>query len=204
MDEETSFEESYFSGQGERNEREENDVGEAGWFVAGRPRKQKQEKPKVSTGSAKGEGLLDLAGPAEFWIGNTRADTEPEKVLQVLHQAADNLGIENFSVEKAICLTKGDHVRTRSWKVIVPARLKEHMNNPELYPAGWTFRVFTQWNKKKHNSAAADPKATNVATAAPATSTATIAATVAMANNMSVPKATGAAVASPLRVAPSV
>ena len=204
MDDEQSFEEAYFSGHGERNEREENDGGEAGWFVAGRPRKHKQEKPKVSTGSAKGEGLLDLAGPAEFWIGNTRADTEPEKVLQVLHQAADNLGIENFSVEKAICLTKGDHVRTRSWKVIVPARLKEHMNNPELYPAGWTFRVFTKWNNKKHNTAAADSKATNGATAAPATSTAAFAATVAMANNKSELKATEVAAASPMRVALSV
>ena len=204
MDEETSFEESYFSGHGERNEREENDGGEAGWFVAGRPRKHKQEKPKVSTGSAKGEGLLDLAGPAEFWIGNTRADTEPEKVLQVLHQAADNLGIENFSVEKAICLTKGDHVRTRSWKVIVPARLKEHMKNPELYPAGWTFRVFTKWSNKKNTTAAAESKAATGATAASAATAAAFAATAAMAKNRSELKATDFTAASPKRAAPTV
>ena len=78
------------------------------------------------------------------------------------------------------------------------------MNNPELYPAGWTFRVFTKWNNKKHNTAAADSKATNVATAAPATSTAALAATVAMANNKSELKATEVAAASPMRVAPSV
>ena len=145
-----TIEDDHNSGGGEFRElrkRVENHQEEAGWMSQGRPRKQKA-KPKVNTGCAKGAGLRDLAGPAEFWVGNTRADTEPEKVIEVLHKAAEDLGIVDFKVENAVCLTKGNLVRTRSWKISVPARLKEHMQNPELYPAGWTFRVFTKWNNK--------------------------------------------------------
>ena len=93
-------------------------------------------------------GLEDLAGPAEFWVGNTRADTSKEKVEEVLKQAADNNKIVDFKVEEVVCLTKEEHPRTKSWKVTVPARLRENMLKPEMYPAGWTFRAFTTWQKR--------------------------------------------------------
>ena len=117
------------------------------WRSQGRPRKVKA-RPKVNTGSANMVGLEDLAGPAEFWVGNTRADTSEDKVGEVLKQAADNIKITDFKVEEVICLTKEALPRTRSWKVTVPARLRDHMLNPEMYPAGWTFRAFTTWQKR--------------------------------------------------------
>ena len=115
------------------------------WLAQGRPRKMKS-KPKVNTGSATSEGLMDLAGPATFWIGNTRADTDESMMSEILHKAAENIEIPDFKVEEVVCLTKESHPRTRSWKVTVPARLSENMMQPEMYPAGWTFRPFTKWH----------------------------------------------------------
>ena len=119
------------------------------WQPQGRPRKVKgKARPKVNTGNANMAGLEDLAGPAEFWIGNTRADTNNEKVAEVLKQAADNIKVIDFKVEEVVCLTKEDRPRTRSWKVAVPARLKEVMLDPQMYPPGWTFRAFTVWQRR--------------------------------------------------------
>ena len=71
------------------------------------------------------------------------------------------------------------------------------MKNPELYPAGWTFRVFTKWSNKRNTNAAAETKAATAATAASA-------ATAAVAKNRSELKSTDAAAASPRRAAPTV
>ena len=125
----------------------EESKAQESWRSQGRQRKTKA-RPKVNTGRASGDGFLDLEGPAHFWIGNTRADTNPEKVKDVLQQAAAKLEIQGFRVEEALCLTKGDAPRTKSWKVSVPARMREHMQNPEIYPAGWAFRTFTKWSKR--------------------------------------------------------
>ena len=122
------------------------------WKSQGRPRKVKA-RPKVNTGNADMVGLEDLAGPAEFWVGNTRADTSKEKVMEVLKQAADNIKVVDFKVEDVVCLTKEEHPRTKSWKVTVPARLRENMLKPEMYPAGWTFRAFTTWQKRPEEGA---------------------------------------------------
>ena len=84
----------------------------------------------------------DLAGPAEFWVGNTRADTVKEKVEEVLKLCADKQSLVDFKVEDVVSLTKEENPRTRSWKVVVPARFKEVMSNPAMYPPGWSFRAF--------------------------------------------------------------
>ena len=122
------------------------------WRSQGRPRRVKA-RPKVNTGNANMVGLEDLAGPAEFWVGNTRADTSNEKGEDVLKQAADNIKIIDFKVEEVVCLTKEDRPRTRASRVTVPARLRDHMLKPEMYPAGWTFRAFTTWQKRPEEGA---------------------------------------------------
>ena len=153
---------------GSRHPSEETNSQE-NWQSQGRRRKNKT-RPKVNTGRANGEGFLNLEGPAHFWIGNTRADTDSEKVKDVLKRAAANLEIQDFSVEEAICLTKGVAPRTKTWKVSVPARMGEHMNNPEMYPTGWTFRVFTNWSRKSEgkNNPQANTVAADAAAAAAA------------------------------------
>ena len=126
--------------------------GADGFRPQGRIRKQRA-RPKVNTGSADTEGLADLAGPAEFWIGNTRADSTETKVEDVLNQAGVQNKLNNFKVEKVVCLTKEKDPRTKSWKVMVSARWKEEMLKPEMYPAGWTFRAFTPGYRKPEERA---------------------------------------------------
>ena len=49
--------------------------GEGEWREAGTRRKNKPQ-PKVVTGTADLSDLGDLAGPAQFWIGNTQPSTK--------------------------------------------------------------------------------------------------------------------------------
>ena len=51
--------------------------------------------------------------------------------------------VNNFAVEKVTTLTKEPNPRNKSWKVVVPARLKEVMENLEMFPKGWITRAFT-------------------------------------------------------------
>ena len=102
--------ESSLSAKRRRLSQEDNKVENGsqdidGFRPQGRVRKQRT-RPKVYTGSADTEGLADLAGPAEFWIGNTRADSTELKVAEVLNQAGVQNKLEDFKVEKVVCLTK--------------------------------------------------------------------------------------------------
>ena len=106
-------------------------------------RRANKAKPKTAGGTAVLADFSDLSGPAEFWIGNTHPSTTKEKVKLALTRCSEELKIENFSVEDVHCLTKDDNPRTKTWKVTVPARLKETMENPAMYLAGWSHRVFS-------------------------------------------------------------
>ena len=87
-------------------------------------------------------GLGELTGPVHYWIGNTHPSTNIEMVEKVLTKCAESLEVENFGIEDVLCLTKDDNPRSRSWRVTVPARLKEAMENPAMYARGWSHRVF--------------------------------------------------------------
>ena len=51
-----------------------------------------------------------------------------------------------------VCLTKEENPRTRSWKVSVPARLREVMANGAMYPRGWSYRVFHQGYRRQEQA----------------------------------------------------
>ena len=114
-------------------------VGEYEWYTVTNKRKP---KPKVVAGTADLPGLGELAGPVHYWIGNTHPSTNIEMVEKVLTKCAESLEVENFGIEDVLCLTKDDNPRSRSWRVTVPARLKEAMENPAMYARGWSHRVF--------------------------------------------------------------
>ena len=109
--------------------------GEGEWRDAA-PRRRQRPRAKVVTGTAQPDGFNDLARPEQFWVGNTRSDTDQNKVMQVLEKCASDLGIEDFVIDDVHPLTKEANPRSRSWKVTVPARLKESMLNPAMYPRG--------------------------------------------------------------------
>ena len=114
---------------------------------------KKKERAKVVIGTADLAEFSDLAGPAEFWVGNTRSTTTKEKVEDVLKLCAEKLGVTDYMVEQVVCLTKEENPRTKSWKVAVPARLKETMTNPAMYPPGWSFRAFHAGPRRTESSA---------------------------------------------------
>ena len=58
---------------------------------------------------------------------------------------ANKCGVKDFIVESVHSLTKEPNPWSRSFKVCVPARLEEQMHNPQMYPASWESRAFTQW-----------------------------------------------------------
>ena len=69
---------------------------------------------KAVSGTATLSEFEDLAGPEQFWIGNTRASTDEAKVKEVLEKCAQSLAIEAFTVETVHSLTKEENPRTRS------------------------------------------------------------------------------------------
>ena len=132
--------------------------GDGEWRDAG-PRRKQKAKPKVVTGTADLSEFGDLAGPAQFWIGNTHPTTDAGTLERVLTKCAEDLSVADFKVDDIHCLTKDDNPRSRSWKITVPARLSDAMMNPAMYYKGWSHRVFTPrtgvW--KQPVAAAADP-----------------------------------------------
>ena len=111
-------------------------------------------RPKAVTGTASLAEFDDLAGPEQFWIGNTRASTDEAKVKEVLQKCAESLKVEAFTVENVFCLTKDTNPQSKSWKVSVPARFKELMGNPGMYPRGWSHRVFHSGPRRQEGASA--------------------------------------------------
>ena len=60
------------------------------------------------------------------------------------------------------CLTREEEPRTKCWKVVVPFKFKELMENDELYPEGWRHRKFFGGRKisdqKKKQPRLEDPR----------------------------------------------
>ena len=112
------------------------------WRTVEHKRKNKP-KPKAASGTADLHDFDNLAGPADFWIGNTHASTDADKMKTVLKRCAESLGVENFVTVDVRCLTKEENPRSKSWKVSVPAGFRELMSNPAMYFRGWNQRVFT-------------------------------------------------------------
>ena len=138
---------------GSRKRQREGEGGEWREVTHQRGRKPRA-RPKAVTGTATLAEFDDLAGPEQFWIGNTRASTDEAKVKEVLEKCAKILSIDSFSVENVHGLTKEDNPRTRSWKVTVPARFKEVMSDPAMYPKGWSHRAFHQGPRRQEGAVA--------------------------------------------------
>ena len=106
--------------------------------------RKQRARAKGATGTGPDlEGLSDLAGPVEWYIGNTHPSQNEETVKDTLQKYAEHHKVEDFVVEKVSPLTKDLNPRNKSWKIVVPARLKETMEKPDMFPKGWITRAFT-------------------------------------------------------------
>jgi hypothetical protein len=57
--------------------------------------------------------------------------------------------VDKFVVEKVAPLTREPNPRSKAWKLLMPARLKETMEKAEMYPKGWVGRAFTFYGPRR-------------------------------------------------------
>jgi hypothetical protein len=82
------------------------------------------------------------AAPLEYYVGNTTPRATPDIIKAVLAKSAAKLE-KDLVVLEVTCLTYGlDTPRSKRWKVKVPYKHKELMEQNDLYPEGWTYRKF--------------------------------------------------------------
>ena len=124
-------------------------VRENGEWEVVQGKKNNKKKAAVGKSTADLSEFGDLAGPVQFWIGNTAVQTTKETVEGALRKCAENVGQSEFSVSDIYCLTKTDNPRMKTWKVTVSARWKEHMMMGEMYPPGWDHRVWERRERKE-------------------------------------------------------
>jgi hypothetical protein len=108
-------------------------------------RQQRGARPKAQVVKGSSTEFAELAGPVTWWVGKCRPEVTEGKVKEVLTKLAEKCGVTDFTVESVHGLTKDTNPWSRSFKVCVPARLEEQMRNPQMYPASWESRAFTQW-----------------------------------------------------------
>ena len=117
---------------GEKRKRDEE------FRAPGRPRAR-----KVAIG--KSTVLVDEGGeaaPLEYYVGNTTPRATPEIIKAVLVKSAAKLD-KDLQVMEVTCLTYGlESPRSKSWKIKVPYKFRELMEQNDLYPEGWTYRKF--------------------------------------------------------------
>ena len=112
---------------------------EEGFKPQGRPRKTAGGSSKV---------MLDDVGEyqpsQQFYISNTPGHSNGDLIKKVLEKCSAPLlgGAAVLTVLDVECLTKEEEPRTKCWKVVVPFKYKDLMENDELYPEGWRHRKF--------------------------------------------------------------
>ena len=114
---------------------------ESPWVkVVKKPRKTAVGKSSIDLTAM---GLAAEAGPVEIYVSNTSNTSDKESIIKVLETTASKIeDTVGFKVINAELLTKDLNPRTKCWKVSVPYKFRELMENDELYPAGWRYRKF--------------------------------------------------------------
>ena len=117
------------------------DVDGDGFRVPGRPARKAVPK---------GCSTVDLSGmaravvaPLDRYVGGINRDATEEDVREVLKKCATALpGGDKMVVSNMLKLTGHPSARTQSWKFTVPYSCRQLLDNPALYPQGWTHRAY--------------------------------------------------------------
>ena len=108
------------------------------------------------------------AAPYDIVIGNTNPESTEDIVKKVLVHVSENMDEElklqePLEILEVECLSKprddGRRLWSKTWRVQVPSRFKEHMLRPESFPAGWTTRRYFPPRPPRPPVAALDPTA---------------------------------------------
>ena len=129
----------------------EDDIKERGTKEATRkPRKAGNGASKIALEDIESEGL---AGPVDYYIGNTDKRADGDIIARVLKKCATQLdGGADLEVLKVELLTSEENPRTKCWRVSVPFKFKNLMENDEMYLPGWKHRKFFGTRKKGNDN----------------------------------------------------
>ena len=112
---------------------------------------RKKKKRELFTGKATLESIPGVSVPLQaayqHFVGNTPGNMEKETLELVFKELAvpilEERGIEGpLVIEQCNLLTKEQNTRTRVWRVVVPHKFKEIMQDDRVYPSGWHHREF--------------------------------------------------------------
>ena len=117
------------------------DVEEEGFRVPGRPARKAVPK---------GSSTVDLSGmaravvaPLDRYVGGINLNATEDSVGEVLQRCAAALeGGSKMVFSGLQKLTGHPSARTQSWKFTVPYSCRQVLDNPALYPRGWTHRAY--------------------------------------------------------------
>ena len=125
--------------QKRKHEEAVGDSGEGeGFRRQGRPRKTVQGASKVNV-----EGVGDYQPSLQYYVGNTPGKASSDVIKKVLEKCSEPLISDGqLVVEDIELLTQVENPRTKCWRIVVPYKYKNVMENPELYPDGWRYRKF--------------------------------------------------------------
>ena len=116
---------------------------EAGFRRQGRPKHQNRP---AAAGASKVvvDDVGDLHPSLQYYLGNTPGKANEDVIKKVLERCAVPILQEEgpLVIESIQCLTKDPDPRTRCWRVVVPHKFKDIMENSLLYPEGWKYREF--------------------------------------------------------------
>ena len=112
---------------------------------------RKKKKKEISTGTATLQSIPGVQVPLQpsyqHFVGNTPGSMDRNTLELVFKELAVNImqekGMEGaLEIEDCNLLTKEQNTRTRVWRVVVPHKYKEVLQDDRLYPTGWHHREF--------------------------------------------------------------
>ena len=112
------------------------------------PRKKKKKSVSKGTATQAVQGVeVSLQPSYQHFVGNTPGNMEKETLELVLKELAVNVIEEKgltgpLEIEQCNLLTKEQNTRTRVWRVMVPHKFREVMQDDRMYPSGWHHREF--------------------------------------------------------------
>ena len=134
-------------------------------------RRNQGRRPRtVQYGTAKVDMAGGEAAPYDIVVRNTNPASTDEIIKEVLKKVALGMA-EDLKPEGVLeileieCLTKPrmdesgriKRMWTKTWRVQVPNKFRQHMLRPEAYPAGWTTRKYFPARDKRPAVPGLDP-----------------------------------------------
>ena len=112
------------------------------WKIAGKKKGGRKTMAGNSNADLSEFGEGAQAGSVQFYIGNTSAKSDKEILVKTLATCAAALKKEPLTILQLDLLTTIENPRSKCWRIMVPFKDKELMENSEMFPRGWKTRRF--------------------------------------------------------------